>query len=570
MTTLLSVPEQTRARYPDEEGYAERDGVRVFWERYGEGEPTILLPPTWEIVHSRSWKSQIPYLARHTRVVTFDPRGNGRSDRPEGFDAYRRREFAADAVAVLDAAGVNRAVVVAWCDMGESLLLAAEHPERVAGLVFIAPPMSHREPDRGDYPFDSVPGTDEGWAKETRGYWRRDWLGYLEFFFAMCFTEPHSTKQIEDCVGWALDTDMETVLTGFRGWETKIIEPREVAALGPRVRCPVLVIHGTDDARTEPWRGAELADQLGGRLVLLEGAGHAPHARDPVKVNAVVAEFAGVGGTGSRPGAGPGHPDLDPRPAPAQAGPVPVLAHRARPRPPRPGHRPRAAPPGPGPGDRLARPGPGHPGPGGRGRAHPPGQRLAGERVGPHRVRVGRARPARLPGHPEDGRDPGRQLHGLPRRRPRAALRPVGRGRGLGAGLLPAREPRGEAGRLRVADRLRRLAAHARRGWREAFLTADYNAEMIEHIARFPRLRDRAVFVGNPTDIVPDRFGPGLPPIREWVEGHYDFSGYVTGFDPATLGDRDELRQRLGYRPDEQVCVVTVGGSGSVGTCCGA
>ena len=99
-------------------------------------------------------------------------------------------------------------------------------------------------------------------------------------------------------------------------------------------------------------------------------------------------------------------------------------------------------------------------------------------------------------------------------------------------------------------------------GEREAFLTADYNAEMIEHIARFPRLRDRAVFVGNPGDIVPDRFGPGLPAIREWVEGHYDFAGYVTGFDPASLGDRDELRQRLGYRPDERVCVVTVGGSG--------
>jgi predicted glycosyltransferase len=99
-------------------------------------------------------------------------------------------------------------------------------------------------------------------------------------------------------------------------------------------------------------------------------------------------------------------------------------------------------------------------------------------------------------------------------------------------------------------------------GEREAFLTADYNAEMIEHIARFPRLRDRAVFVGNPGDIVPDRFGPGLPAIRDWVEGHYDFAGYVTGFDPASLGDREELRRSLGYRPGERVCVVTVGGSG--------
>jgi predicted glycosyltransferase len=95
-------------------------------------------------------------------------------------------------------------------------------------------------------------------------------------------------------------------------------------------------------------------------------------------------------------------------------------------------------------------------------------------------------------------------------------------------------------------------------GDREAFVTADYNAEMIEHIARFPRLRDRAVFVGNQEDIVPDAFGPDLPLIRDWTEEHYDFAGYVTGFDPGELGDRGEL----GYGDDERVCIVTVGGSG--------
>ena len=99
-------------------------------------------------------------------------------------------------------------------------------------------------------------------------------------------------------------------------------------------------------------------------------------------------------------------------------------------------------------------------------------------------------------------------------------------------------------------------------GEHEALLTADYNAEMVEHIARFPRLRDRAIFVGNPDDIVPDRLGPDLPLIREWTEQHFDFAGYVTGFDPALLGDREALRAELGYRPDEQVCIVTVGGSG--------
>ena len=561
MTTLLSTPEQTRARYPDEEGYAERDGVRVFWERYGEGEPTILLPPTWEIVHSRFWKGQIPYLARHTRVVTFDPRGNGRSDRPGDFDAYRRREFAADALAVLDAAGVDRAVVVTWCDMGESLILAAEHPERVAGLVFIGPSLRLDEAEHGEYPFDAEPGTDEGWAKETRGYWLRDWPGYLEFFFAMCFTEPHSTKQIEDCVGWARDTDMETILAGFRGWETKIIDPAEVAALCPRVRCPVLVIHGTEDAQVDASVGADLAGELGGRLVLLEGAGHAPQGRDPVKVNTLVAEFAGLEGNGTA--------------APAPATRTWTRALR----------RPRRAlylssPIGLGHARRdlaIAR----------ELRRQVPGLEIdwlaqdpvtrvleaEGERIHPASAWL-----ANESAHIES-ESAEHDLHAFQAIRRMDEI--------LVANFMVFHDVvREQPYDLWVGDEAWELdyflhenpeekrAAYVWLtdfvGWlpmpdggeREAFLTADYNAEMIEHIARFPRLRDRAVFVGNPTDIVPDRFGPELPPIREWVEGHYDFAGYVTGFDPASLGDRDELRRRLGYRPDEQVCVVTVGGSG--------
>jgi predicted glycosyltransferase len=97
---------------------------------------------------------------------------------------------------------------------------------------------------------------------------------------------------------------------------------------------------------------------------------------------------------------------------------------------------------------------------------------------------------------------------------------------------------------------------------REVLLTADHNAEMIEHVERFPWLRDRAIFVGDPDDIVPDSFGPGLPAIRDWTERHYDFAGYITGVDPADLDDRQEHRRALGWSPEEQVCVVTVGGSG--------
>jgi pimeloyl-ACP methyl ester carboxylesterase len=292
MTTVLASREQTRARYPDAEGHVERDGVRVFWERYGEGEPTFLLPPTYEIVHSRFWKCQIPYLSRHGQVVTFDPRGNGRSDRPRDYDAYTRPEVAADAVAVLDAVGVERAIVVAWCDMGDSLILAAEHPERVAGVVFIAPVLPVRGPEVAPFPFDEVLDTDEGWAKENRHYWLRDWRGYLEWFFSQCFTEPHSTKQIEDCVGWGLETDAETILAGFRGWATKELDPETVVGLCARVRCPTLVFHGTEDQLVDPEWGVALAEELDCPLIMFEGSGHGPHARDPVRTNLLLRDFA--------------------------------------------------------------------------------------------------------------------------------------------------------------------------------------------------------------------------------------------------------------------------------------
>ena len=96
----------------------------------------------------------------------------------------------------------------------------------------------------------------------------------------------------------------------------------------------------------------------------------------------------------------------------------------------------------------------------------------------------------------------------------------------------------------------------------EATLTADYNAEMLEQRARYRRLRDRSIFVGNPDDVVDAPFGPGLPAIRDWTAAHFDFAGYITGFVPPTDDERAGTRARLGYGPDDVLCVVTVGGSG--------
>ena len=281
-----------RACQPIRDGYIKRDDVTVHYEVFGAGEPTVLLLPTWSIIHSRHWKMQVPYLARHCQVVTFDGRGNGASDRPDQPEAYSEREFAADALAVMDATHTASAVIVGFSRGAQrGLLLAADHPERVEAAVFIGanyPGGGEQLPERMMYSWEEELDTDEGWAKHNLHYWLRDHQGYLEFFMSRMFTEPHSTKPIEDTVGWGLNTTAQTL--ALTCW-APFMEHDEARELAGRVRCPVLVIHGDQDAIGSVTRGIALAEDTGGRLVLLEGSGHAPHIRDPVRVNLLLRDF---------------------------------------------------------------------------------------------------------------------------------------------------------------------------------------------------------------------------------------------------------------------------------------
>jgi pimeloyl-ACP methyl ester carboxylesterase/predicted glycosyltransferase len=543
--------EQTRARYPDESGHVEREGVRLHYEVYGSGERTVLLLPTWSIIHSRHWKMQIPYLARHSRVLTFDGRGNGRSDRPAS--GYGEHEFAADALAVMDATETEQAVLVSL-SLGaqRALLLAAEHPERVAGTVFICPavPLGEPIPARAEHRWDAELDTDEGWAKYNRHHWLRDYPGFLEFFFGQMFSEPHSTKPIEDCVGWGLETTAETLIAAQ---EEEQLSADTVRDLCRRVRCRVLVIQGGDDRITGPARGIAVAEETGGALVVLDGAGHGPHVRDPVKVNLLLRDFVApappplrwVRGRSRRKRAlyisspiGLGHAQRDAAIAAELRKLHPDLEI-----------------------DWLAQ--------------HPVTVVLEarGERVHPASALL-----ANESRHVES-ESAEHDLHCFHAIRRMDEI--------LLANFMVFHDlVREEHYDLWIGDEAWELDYHLHEnpeqkraayvwltdfvGWlpmqdggdREAFLTADYNAEMIEHIDRYPRVRDRAVFVGNPDDVVPDPFGPALPRIRDWTAAHYDFAGYVTGFDPAELGDRERLRAELGYAAGEQVCIVTVGGSG--------
>ena len=447
---------------PPSEGFVERDGVRVFWEAYGEGEATIFLLPTWSLVHSRQWKAQIPYLSRHFRVVTFDGRGNGRSDRPADRDGYAEREFAADALEVMKATETDRAVIVGNSRGAQrGLLLCSEHPERVVAAVFIGPwfPVSPlhglrwrlmTHPRLIALGESRKPISTRSWLKFNAHHMRNEYRDFIEWFIGRCLPEPHSTKQFEDMIGWAEEIGPEALILSASAERAAPSDRRSQIELARRARCPVLVIHGKQDRITHVANGRALARATGGEMIELEDAGHVPHGRRPVPVNIALREFAERHlGTGDD-GAANGHP------AGAAWTPDPTV-HRSD------GRR-RAlfvsSPIGLGHAQRdvaIARE---------LRRLHPdlqidwlaqdpvtrvleregesihPASRVPGQRVQAHRERIGRARPALLPGVATHGRDPGHQLQRVRRRRLRRPLRPVDRRRGLGHRLLPAREPR--------------------------------------------------------------------------------------------------------------------------------
>jgi pimeloyl-ACP methyl ester carboxylesterase len=289
-----------RARQPDTEGLVDRDGVKLHYEVFGDGQPTLLLLPTWTIIHARFWKAQVPYLARHYRVVTYDGPGNGRSDRPLDATPYGCEQQARAASAVLDATGTERAVVVSLSMAAQwALWLMANRPERLLGSVFIGPSIDLAPGYEGrEQPFEEPYTSTEGWAKYNRHYWLDHYQDFLEFFFSQCFTEPHSTKPVEDSVGWGLETSPEVLIA-----ESHAPWPEEATVRGwcAASRCPVLVIHGNRDQISPLRRGRALAEATGGALVVLEGAGHIPMARDPVKVNLLLREFVEFLPTGRRP-----------------------------------------------------------------------------------------------------------------------------------------------------------------------------------------------------------------------------------------------------------------------------
>jgi predicted glycosyltransferase len=377
---------------------------------------------------------------------------------------------------------------------------------------------------------------------------RSDWPSYLESFFASVLTEPHSTKPFEDGVRYGWANTGEIVAWCSEGWWGN-----DVRKLARQVRCPTLVIHGDGDGRI-PYAMGRAVHHLvpGSRLLTIGGGGHLPAVRDPVVFNRSVRDFvAGAPPTSTWVRAmsrkrkalfisspiGLGHVQRDLAIARELRKLEPDLDITWFTVDPAAGYLERE-------GERV----------------HPITARLANESSHFERVAGEHDLSAFFALRSMDeimirnfmifsdlmesehydlvigdeAWDVDYYYHENPelKRQPFVFLTDF-------VGCLPVEDDE-----------------------REVYLCADRNADDIEHVARFPYVRDAAIFVGNPEDVTEKPFGPGLPSIRAWTDKNFSYSGYTLPFDPATLADTEKVRARLGYRPGEKIAIASVGGTG--------
>ena len=545
-----------RAEAPTDHGFVVRDGVKIAYEQFGISGPMLVLLPCWIIVHARSWKAQIADLCQCCRLLVIDGRGNGASDRPIGSEAYTYEEYVADALAVMDHLGVRQCTLVGFSKGGpQAALIAQARPKQIDAVILVAPvgPMSAETRLAHTIAFTTRLPKYEGWSQYNAHFIQNHMHEFLQFFFSRMFCEPHSTKQIEDALEWGSSTSAQSLVDTAVG---SLSSTSNVQEAYEALKCPVLLIHGDADEIVPVKTGREVAQACNAEMIEMPGSGHGPHLRHPAAVNEFIRTF--------------------------------LKKHKLLKRAERITPRPTATP-------RLLY------------LSSPIG-------LGHARRDLAIARALRI-------KEPNLQIDWLAQDPVTRFLEYAGE-TCHGASVRLASESRHieeEAGEhdLNVFEALRRMDEILVRNFRvlqdvmtdnkydlviadeawdvdhfwhehpnlkraplvwmtdfvgfapmpeggphEAKLTADYNEEMVTHVERNVGVRDRSIFIGNAADVVDDSLGPNLPNRRAWTEGNFEFSGYVLGDDVPHRSEREGLRDRLGFRVGEKVCIITVGGSG--------
>jgi len=527
--------------------YVSRPDAKIFYEVTGGGTRDLFMcPPCQPVVGGRMWKNNIPYLARYFRVGTMDPRGHGRSDRPAtGYDFATRY---GDLVAVLEQAVRPPFALLAFtCSTMPAVRYVLDHPGAVSHLIVVGAQYRQSLPQ----PFE----------EKVARVIREDFANWKHRLFTKMYPEPHSLRAIEDNFQWVTETTPDILVEALG----QIGKDNVYDVLG-QLTVPTLLIHGTDDPIVPYSHGQKFAAAVPeARLVTFEGGGHGLPGRDCVKVNRLIRDFVL-----DRPVTSHSIPRTTERKAPAVLRGRPARRVLWLSSPIGLGHIQRdiamaralreafpdttvdflAADPSRRVVEHLGE------------RLHPATELLHNESAhfegwaaADHELHAFNAlwhmdeiMAANFGVFADvveaedydlwvgdEGWELDYYLHENPelKRAPYAFITDF-------IGVLPMRDDPTSTDFVRAREK---------------------NAENIDHLRLHPDVRDLSLMVGDEDDVLDRDFAPGLPNMRTWAREHFKFSGYTYHFDPAVYRDRAALRRRLGYRDDERVILVSVGGT---------
>jgi pimeloyl-ACP methyl ester carboxylesterase len=254
------------------------DGTKLYYERTGAGAPVLLVMGLG--MNATGWWRTVPVLAEGLEVIAFDNRGAGRSDVPEG--PYTADQMADDAIAVLDAAGIERAHVYG-ISLGGMIAqnIALRHPDRVDRLVLGATTPGGPEHTRSDDDVLQLVGA-RGMLTAELAAWASVPINYARR------TRDESAQRIAEDIARRL----RYPITG-RGYGGQLAVAMSWA-LGDGARAiaaPTLVVHGDEDVLVRPENGRLLADLIpNATLRVWPGAAHFYPTDEPA-ADPVVLEF---------------------------------------------------------------------------------------------------------------------------------------------------------------------------------------------------------------------------------------------------------------------------------------
>jgi 3-oxoadipate enol-lactonase len=260
--------------------YADNKGIKIFYDTYGQGTPIVFLHP-WT-TNGYIWYHQVFAFARTNQVIVVDHRGHGRSDKPKS--GYSIQEHASDVTAVLDAAKVDKAVLV-----GNS----------IGGMIAMQFNLDHQERVIGNLILSSGTGLGEGMPKEAAEAFQKDFAGT----FGALLEGAVSAKSKRDRPE-ILETMKAhaTVESNFpkHVFDSSIADPNGVFGWNIKsklssIRKPTIVVAGDEDNATTVAANKVLADNIpGAKLSVVKDVGHFHQLEKPLEFNATLKEFIGT------------------------------------------------------------------------------------------------------------------------------------------------------------------------------------------------------------------------------------------------------------------------------------